>query len=119
MIRQISWVGSAFGGIAVPGTPSRIVRNSSASDPPWLHDPVVKSGPRMPPFPATPWQKTHSCRNSTAPCVTAALSPVNGLVDDGWAACADNRGAAAANAIRRTAGARHMLLRMSHHAERD
>ena len=54
MIRQISWFGSPFGGIAVPGTPSLIVRNSSASDPPWLHDPVVRSGPRMPPFPATP-----------------------------------------------------------------
>ena len=33
-------------------------------------DPVVKSGPRIPPRADTPWQKTHSCRNRMAPCVT-------------------------------------------------
>src|SRR5262245_14406280 len=33
----------------------------------------------MPPRAATPWQNIHSCRNSTAPSVTAFELPANGL----------------------------------------
>src|SRR5690349_12773312 len=62
----VSW----FGGIAVPGTPDWIVRVNATSDPPCVQVPAVKSGPRMPPRAPTPWQKTHSCRNRIAPCLT-------------------------------------------------
>ena len=47
-------LGSLFGGIAVPGTPSVIVSDSPRPIRHGSTTPVVRSGPRMPPFAGHP-----------------------------------------------------------------
>ena len=52
-----------FAGIAVPGTPSLMVRNKSTSAFPCFLCTRVKSGPRPPPRAPSPWQNAQFDRN--------------------------------------------------------
>src|SRR5882762_5144846 len=72
-----------FGGMAVPGTPSLIVRNKSASEFPWCFCARLRSGPRPPPRAPNPWQNAQFARNCDSPSFAACGSPANGFLS--WA----------------------------------
>src|SRR5713226_6153447 len=68
-----------LGGMAVPGTPSLIVRNKSASEFPWRFCARVRSGPRPPPRAPKPWQNAQFERNWYSPSFATFVSPANGF----------------------------------------
>src|SRR5258708_4995625 len=69
-----------LGGMAVPGTPSLMVRNRSASELPWRFCARVRSGPRPPPRAPNPWQNAQLARNCDSPILAAFASPANGFL---------------------------------------
>src|ERR1700738_941316 len=69
-----------LGGIAVPGTPSLMVRNRSASELPCFFCARVRSGPRPPPRAPSPWQKAQLARNSNSPSFAALGSFASGFL---------------------------------------
>src|SRR6266478_6149085 len=72
-----------FCGMAVPGTPSLIVRKRSASVLPCFFCARVRSGPRPPPRAPSPWQKAQLARNSNSPSFAEL-----GSFDSGFVSCA-------------------------------
>src|SRR5260370_11968945 len=69
-----------FGGMAVPGTPSLMVRNRSASEMPCVFSVRVRSGPRPPPRAPSPWQNAQLARNSNSPSFAALGSFASGFL---------------------------------------
>src|SRR5260370_7605867 len=69
-----------FGGMAVPGTPSLMVRNRSASELPCFFCVRVRSGPRPPPRAPSPWQNAQLARNSNSPSFAALGSFASGFL---------------------------------------
>src|SRR5258706_15047433 len=91
-----------FGGIAVPGTPSLIVRKRSASEFPCFFCARVRSGPRPPPRAPSTWQNAQFARNSNSPNFPAFASLASGLASCERAGIADttkNNAAGTANAL--------------------
>src|SRR5467141_239727 len=82
-----------FWGMAVPGTPSLMVRNKSASEFPCFFCARLRSGPRPPPRAPSPWQNAQFARNWDSPCFAAFASPAKGFLS-----CARRATAAAAHA---------------------
>src|SRR6266849_3949441 len=66
--------------MAVPGTPSLIVRNKSASAFPCFFRARVRSGPRPPPRAPSPWQNAQLARNSNSPSFAALESLASGFL---------------------------------------
>src|SRR6266481_3363108 len=71
--------------MAVPGTPSLIVRKRSASELPCFFCVRVRSGPRPPPRAPRPWQKAQLERNWYSPSFASFASPAYGFFS-----CASN-----------------------------
>src|SRR5260221_6690882 len=91
-----------FGGIAVPGTPSLMVRKRSASECPCFFCARVRSGPRPPPRAPSPWQNAQFARNSNSPNFAAFASLASGFVScerAGIAATKNKNAAGTANAL--------------------
>src|SRR5688572_10028571 len=74
---QISLSGAAFGGMLLPGTPLRTIRNVLSSVSPHAQR-SVRSGPSWP-FASGPWQRAQRAANSEAPARIATSSASNGL----------------------------------------
>src|ERR1700730_179035 len=71
--------------MAVPGTPSLMVRKRSASEFPCFFCARVRSGPRPPPRAPSPWQKAQFALNSNSPAFAAAGSLASGFLSCAFA----------------------------------
>src|ERR1700730_3865429 len=69
-----------FGGMAVPGTPSLMVRKRSVSELPCFFCARGRSGPRPPPRAPSPWQNAQLARNSNSPSFAALGSLARGFL---------------------------------------